>query len=361
MSDGHFIISNPVHSPSTSASSLALTSGAVLSKPEIAEAKATLDMLSPRDGQILTQYGFMAKLERLGRQELQERLNPSAPGSQKTITDPSKIPSCLYNIPQADLAGSVLSFESSWGAGLSIGYNSTTTMSTPAAGKIDFSQSRLELGLSTLDPLKGTALVIADGVSYQSNTKVSVDLVPGIPVGISFFLNTSMSSVIRSALDKALAAIVTQYKTSKSTNNNWNDVWESRVIYDTDIADNDVLVGFRGGEYAGIKQGDTFTVTNYKYEFKGAECYTELNYKVPLTATPIAILEAVQVGDYVTVAKVKQYLIDQRIMPGAIVKIQDLVKVTASSTGSSSSSLPTSTAAISDSTSVSEPVWTNNN
>lgn len=97
------------------------------------------------------------------------------------------------------------------------------------------------------------------------------------------------------------------------------------MIYDPEIVNNDTHIAFRGGYRAGVKIGDTFQVTNLHYAWEGAACYTRLKYKIPLTVSPIAEATVVSVGDNVSVAIVK-YLMEQKIQPGAQIKVLKLVE-----------------------------------
>jgi hypothetical protein len=317
MNNDHFVISNAVPSPQSTVTTMVLKAGSVYNKAEAAQAKAYLDTISVKDTRTLAAYGFMEGLQRQAAAILQ----PQGGASQKAADSAATLPACLYDLPQARMGGSVISFELQGGGGISIGYNTGGSIISSVGGSVDFTTSKLELGLKTDDPLTANTIVIADGVSNQSSVKFGVNFGAAAPFGINFFMTTPLADVIRAAMDKGLVAIVDQYKTMLSPKKIWDEVWESRVLYDPVISDNDTHIAFRGGYRAGVQVGDTFTVTNLHYMWQSAPCTSQLKYKVPLTGTPIAEIEVVSVGDNVSVAVVKKYLIEQKIIPGAMVKI----------------------------------------
>jgi hypothetical protein len=203
---------------------------------------------------------------------------------------------------------------------------------------VNFEQSKLELGLRTDDPLTQQPIAIGDGVANQSRTAFGIDFVPGVPVGLNFFFNTPISDVIRTAMTRGLDQMVDRYKTLLSVNRDWNEVWESRVLYDPELVNGDTHIAFRGGYRHGVMIGDTFTATNMAYRWEGAPCYTRLKYKIPSTTTPVAELEVVSVGDNVSVAIVKRYLIEQTLQPGAQIRVMALKKPVAAKSAATSKS-----------------------
>lgn len=316
----HFVIGNPVPS------SLGLLSSGGSFKTMNAEdassgEAAPSGLVSGKDVSVLDQYGLLKSTRIEGASllsgEMKER---DVVEGKSTASAVIKLPACLHDLPQALLGGEVISFETTDGGGIGIGYNSGGDVAGGIGGRIDFEQSRLEIGLRTDDPLSQQAIAIGDGVGHQSRVAFGIEFFPGVPVGLNFFFNTTLTDVIREAMDLGLDEIVDRYKVMLSVNRDWNEVWESRVIYDPEIANNDTHIAFRGGYRAGIQVGDTFNVTNLHYAWEGAACYTRLKYKIPLTTTPVAEATVVSVGDNVSVAVVK-YLIEQKIQPGAQIKV----------------------------------------
>ena len=332
----HFVIGNPVPTSLMLASQGGQFKAQGVTDASSAEA-APSGLVSGRDVAVLENYGLLRQTRLEGQSLMQGRTSEREVVEGKaSASQVSKLPACLYDLPQSLLGGEVISFQMTGGGGIGIGYGPGGDLPGSAAGRINFQSSKLELGLRTDDPLTQQAIAIGDGVARQSQVQFGLDFVPGVPVGISFFYNTPITDVIRNAMDDGLNQIVDRYKNLLSTNKDWNEVWESRVIYDPEIVNNDTHIAFRGGYRAGVKIGDTFQVTNLHYAWEGAACYTRLKYKIPLTVTPIAEATVVSVGDNVSVAVVK-YLTEQKIQPGAQVKVLKLVEPVKKASSSSSS------------------------
>lgn len=321
----HFVIGNPVPTSLMLASQGGQFKTQRITDASSAEA-APSGLVSGRDVAVLEKYGLLRQTRLEGQSLIQGRVSQKdVVEGKSSATEVTKLPACLYDLPQAQLGGEVISFQMTGGGGIGIGYSPGGDLPGTAAGRIDFQSSKLELGLRTDDPLTQQAIAIGDGIARQTQVQFGLDFVPGVPIGVSFFYNTPITDVIRNAMDDGLNQIVDRYKNILSTDKDWNQVWESRVIYDPEIVNNDTHIAFRGGYRAGIKIGDTFQVTNLHYRWEGAACYTRLKYKIPLTVTPIAEATVVSVGDNVSVAVVK-YLIDQSIQPGAQIKVLKLVE-----------------------------------
>lgn len=332
----HFVIGNPVPTSLMLASQGGQFKAQGVTDASSAEA-APSGLVSGRDVAVLENYGLLRQTRLEGQSLMQGRTSEREVVEGKaSASQVSKLPACLYDLPQSLLGGEVISFQMTGGGGIGIGYGPGGDLPGSAAGRINFQSSKLELGLRTDDPLTQQAIAIGDGIARQSQVQFGLDFVPGVPVGISFFYNTPITDVIRNAMDDGLNQIVDRYKNLLSTNKDWNEVWESRVIYDPEIVNNDTHIAFRGGYRAGVKIGDTFQVTNLHYAWEGAACYTRLKYKIPLTVTPIAEATVVSVGDNVSVAVVK-YLTEQKIQPGAQVKVLKLVEPVKKASSSSSS------------------------
>ncbi|CAN5436521.1 hypothetical protein BH10BDE1_BH10BDE1_05600 [soil metagenome] len=344
----HFVIAN---APPTSLA-LAASKGSFktqMSKDSSSSDVAPDGMVSAKDVSVLDAYGLLKNTRNEGAELMAgTKTEKEVVQGKASETAVSALPACLYEMPQATLGGEVISFEATWGAGLGVGYNTGGDLSGGLGAKVNFSSSKLELGLRTDDPLTQQVVAIGDGVSTQSKVNFGVDFSAGLPIGLDFFYNTPITDVIRTGMTDGLDQIVKKYKTMLTTTNDWNDVWETRVIYDPEIVNGDTHVAIGAGYRAGVQVGDTFNLSNLHYAWEGAACYTRLKYKIPLTTTPIATGEVVSVGDNVAVLKIT-YLIEQRIQPGAQVKVLKLKaapKAAAPSTSKQASSNPVSTKSL---------------
>ena len=276
-----------------------------------------------RDLEMLADFGFLkAPAASSGAESFSVAGKADSTGMP---TDDSKIPACLYSVPLAKLGGSVISFAAEFGVGLAVGYQANgTALPGGVGGSVEFSASKLEMGLRWDNTLRRQPVAIADGIAHQANIKFAIGFNPGVPIGLSFFYNTPIQDAIRAAMDRGLASIVAAYvQKTAGTGKTWKDAWEGRVAFDSVISNNDTHIAFRGGGYSNVEVGDTFTVANMRYKWKGAECASELDYSIPLT-DPIAEVTVERVGDAIAVAKVTKYRIEQRIRPGAQMKIMAL-------------------------------------
>ncbi len=332
----HFVIANEVPTSLTLASANGVFKTQKATDASSSEAAPT-GMVSAKDIQVLEGYGLLKRTRSEGSALLSGTMSAKEVIEGKaTTTAVTALPACLYETPQAILGGEVISFEATWGVGLGVGYNNTGDLKSSVGGSVDFSQSKLELGLRTDDPLTRQVVAIGDGVSRQSKVSFAIDFLTSL-IGVDFFYNTPITDVIRNGMDDGLNQIVEKYKSMLSVNKDWNEVWESRVIYDPEIVNGDTHVAIASGYRAGVQVGDTFNFSNLHYAWEGAACYTRLKYKIPLTTAPIATGEIVSVGDNVAVAKIT-YLQEQRIQPGAQVKILALKQPTTAKTASTSGS-----------------------
>jgi hypothetical protein len=340
----HFVIMNPVPSAmSLAEAGQQMKAGAAVAdvqSPSTSDASAEAQSeLSGKDLNLLNRFGFLKQARQDAAAIMSGELSSeNAVMGKSTVQNKQPLPACLYEMPQAFMGGEVISFEATWGVGVGIGYSPGGDLAGGVGGRVNFEQSKLELGLRTDDPLTQQPIAIGDGVANQSRTAFGIDFVPGVPVGLNFFFNTPISDVIRTAMTRGLDQMVDRYKTLLSVNRDWNEVWESRVLYDPELVNGDTHIAFRGGYRHGVMIGDTFTATNMAYRWEGAPCYTRLKYKIPSTTTPVAELEVVSVGDNVSVAIVKRYLIEQTLQPGAQIRVMALKKPVAAKSAATSKS-----------------------
>lgn len=286
-------------------------------------AKLSVDQSEDSNLQLLRKYGFIGDTDGSGK-----TFNKLQLAAQDTPAPVDPL-ACVYNNPQTVLGGSLISFEMTDGFGVRIGYDSTG-LSTPTGGvgaHINFTQSKLDLALRMDDLLTQEPQFSTEGKSYQNGVNVGLDI-GVLPIGFDFFFKTAISDVIKSSMAKALSGIVTDLIAAKSTTGNWQDVWESRVILDKDLANNDTHIVMRGGSRYNTKVGDRFYVQNMDYKWEGDPCNSRLRYKMAIGLTPIAIAEIVAQDNDVAVAEVKQYLTEDRIQAGAKVTIQSLLAPT---------------------------------
>lgn len=318
MANDHFVISNPIPTPTTSLGSVPGSRKTLAQK--ITSGLSSMGLMTgsqSADEKLIQDFGFADQLQRKA-QAMKE------PGQSKLSIEAvaGEMPACLYNLPQAKLGGEVVSFDTNFGAGLSIGYgaNGSVTSSVGLGGSAQFTSTRLQMGLRAVDPLNDLIMAAAKGISNQSDVKFKVNILSAL-LGLDFFFKTPIASVVSGAIDKSLAAVVTDLTNQRSTTGSWGDAWESRVVYDPEVVSGDTRILIRGGTRYGMVVGDKFSVTNMRYKWVGEACTSALQYKVPITPTPVANVEIIAVGDNVAVATVTSHLTEDHIMPGAQVKL----------------------------------------
>lgn len=323
MNSDHFVMMNPVPGPASFTTASQKTLQAKVMTGTAAKGDG---LISGHDEAILSRYDFLSNHGSTSSEQLGPEQKGLSAKSASAPVPPASLPVCLYDLPQAQLRGEVVSFEATWGIGVGIGYgsNGSPIDTGGVAGSVKFNQSRLDVGLRAEDPLNRLLLAQAGGVSHQSTIDLGIDFSSGLPIGLDLFFKTPLSKVVMSAFDKALGQMIGDFKEERSDRGSWDDVWESRVMYEPDIVDNDTYVAFRGGYRYAMKKGDTFTITNMYYKWEKDPCTSALKFKIPRSPTPVAEVEVVDVGDNVAVAKVTKYLIEQRIEPGAQVKVLQL-------------------------------------
>ncbi len=311
MANDHFVIMNEIPTATSMTQSSLAANKATLAQKVLSSIWGSS---MSENQQLMEQYGFGA--------QIRSKASLAATNStiQKADDSAADIPECLYNMPQAKLAGEIVSFETNFGAGLSIGYGTNGAFqNSPVGGSVNFTSTRLQMGLRAVDPLNGEITAAAQGISSQSDVKFGVNLA-SVLLGLDFFYKTPIASVVTNAMGSSLSSIITSI-TKTSQTNSWGDAWESRVMYDPVVANGDTQIMLRGGSRYGMLVGDQFTVTNMRYKWAGDPCTSKLSYRVPTTATPVANVTVIAVGPDVAVAKVDQYLIEDRVMPGAQVKL----------------------------------------
>lgn len=327
MNNDHFVIANPIPNPNSDFSNLNGPDETISSLSTFVHESSLQNGIeySFQDIRVLKEYGFLDQL--LVNKDLEKAQDSQSLSVQNFSLEESQeaLPECLYNSPQSILDGEVISFEVTWDIGVGVGYGQDgNALPGNANGKVNFNDSRLDLGVRSDDPLTKNTMAATNGLAHQQKIKFGVNFSAGLPIGLDFFYNTPVADVIRKALDRGLDMVVYKYESMMNQGSGWNDVWESRVIFDPELVDNQTHIVFRSGYRANIKIGDTFTVTNLHYVWENQPCTSRLKYKVPATTTPIAEAEVISVGDNVSVAVVKNVLREEAIEPGALIKISKL-------------------------------------
>lgn len=310
-SDGHFVMMGAVPTVTSTVASL--------KAPKSLLKSSKVKALS-KDETVLQKFGFMDQLKEKATAQLTS--SSLAPTAVQAAAAASEVPLCVYDLPHAKLSGEVVTFEANWGVGIGVGYGSdgVAIPTGGVAGSVKVNSAKLQVGVRTTHNLTGEILGAAPGKASQTAVNFGLDLASAL-LGLDFFYKTPLAGVVTSALNKGLDGVVADMITQKSQIGKWDDVWESRVIYDPEIADNDTHVAIRGGYRYNMRVGDTFTVQNmhYKWADDSKPCESALKYEIG--GVKLAELEVIEIGDNVAVAKVTKWLVEENIRAGAKIKL----------------------------------------
>jgi hypothetical protein len=349
MNDDHFVIIGalPVVPPMSSAVSPAPASVSMSAKSVKASSPGSL---SDKDTQLLIKYAApdSGSSSSATGNMLSEKLSAQDAASSSGSMDPV-MPACLYTKPQVHLDGNVFNFQLTYGGGLSIGFTNSGGQLAQTGGalggigvSVAFTNMSLDMGFNAKNPLRVDAapMFISDPVGSSISIKAGLDIpVYGVPVGLDFMYQSDIVDVIRSTMDDGLSSIVNNWKMQPSYAGQWNNLWESRVLYQPKLVDNDTTVIIRGGGESLMMVGDSFNIYNMDYLWQGEPCATDLVASIPQTALtdPFATATVLVVGDNISVLKLTP-LKDGAVQPGALVKISKLMPLATTKTSSSSSS-----------------------
>ena len=290
MRDPHFIIDRPIH----------------IGYPVVG-AKQKASSLVEADDELLARYGF------LKTNKLNQRLN---------FSKAKEVPVCIDQSPEIRLSGNVIAFELIAGGGVHAGYPGGGSP-LPIGGSLNLDNTRLSVTLQSEDPLTQKPMAIDEGHASEVKLDFSFDYM-GF-VGLDFFFKTPLFSVVTNAFQESIDNLVTTHMARMNVQK-WTEVWQSKVIFDSVIADGDTHIALRGGWRANIRKGDQFNVYNMHYKWVGKECESPLDYSIASPFESIAEVVVVEAGQDVAVARVIKASQDYQVSPGAIVKIKTLAE-----------------------------------
>lgn len=296
----HMTVAAPlpvIASPGQSAPRVAIT----------ASAQKQIDVLQSY-GLVSAEYVSEVPMKNYRGVHMLDAASPASPGSIN----------CTYSTPEFSIGGDVLDFTASAGGGLDIGFGKTP--GNQGSIGINYSQTTLSLRLRLDRPLTQLPLPIGDATSYQKS--ISASLGYG-QLGLNFFFKSAISDAIRSAMDSAISSIVTKYTNAR--NPDWNQDWESRVVY-CQNCDNDTHIAIRGGAQNGVKLGDTFSISNLNYQWIGSPCSSRLVSSIPDNPSiPTAMGVVEYVDDNFSVLGGMKYSGNSKIRVGARVSLMSFV------------------------------------
>jgi hypothetical protein len=239
----------------------------------------------------------------------------------KIAADPIKSDeiSCLANLPQYQLWGTVNSFELMSKIGLGIGFTRTGSLPVTGIPSLNFGVEtyQLDMNMVATHPLTMTQYAGTNVTAKQTRTQVDFSLpLSNLLLDPSFYFQTPLARVSYNALEKAVKDIQEQLDSKE---------WYTRVL----MADEHVATILAGSNH-NVQKGDIFDIYNEKTIW-GSD-----NGEIPVpceskylgsieSEQPIATVEIVSVSDDISNGKV----VFESGMPmrmGAKVKIRKLLE-----------------------------------
>ncbi len=202
----------------------------------------------------------------------------------------TKTNSCVINLPQALVNGSINDFTLVGGGGLSL---SLAGISVLPSLSFSFQYYRLQSEMTAVKPLdQGSNTFVstinnANGYSGSLSATLSFD---GLTLGPSGYFNTPLSTVVQNGLTSAVTDLANAWSAQ--------DPW-----YTTVLKACGTYIYVNGSSDLGLKVGDVLAVKNVTYIWSGAVCDSASLGDVP-DVTPVAYAQIVSLGDNIAVAQV---------------------------------------------------------
>jgi len=237
-------------------------------------------------------------------------------GAQKLTAKPgqvSTVASCMINMPQAVIEGSILNFEVTQKVGGSI------DLLNPSASiglSVDVTKAVLKMAFQADDPLiPGQVLAATTSQANRHETAMSAKINFGMfSIGPSAYFKSELSGVVNQAMQSGIKDLKAQM--------DLNSPWYGMVLKNCDKA---VLINAGGASDAGLKKGDVLEIYNVRYRWAGEVCNSALQGSIDSTSEPIAVAEVEIVGDTLSQAKIIMQT-EAKIQPGSRVYVRKLIQ-----------------------------------
>ncbi|MGZ5278693.1 MAG: hypothetical protein ACXWC9_02050 [Pseudobdellovibrionaceae bacterium] len=236
-------------------------------------------------------------------------------GNQKMAAKPgqvSTVATCMINMPQAVIEGSILNFEVTNKTGVSI----DLLKPVDVGFSIDVTKAVLAMSFQADDPLiPGKVLAATTSKANRFETKMSANINFGMfSVGPSAYFKSELSGVVSQAMQSGISDLKAQMDEATP--------WYAMVIKNCDKA---ILINAGGLSDAGLKKGDVLEVYNVRYRWTGDVCNSALQGAIDETPQPIAVAEVEIVGDTLSQAKIVMQT-EIKIQPGSRVYVRKLIQ-----------------------------------
>jgi hypothetical protein len=239
-------------------------------------------------------------------------LNGNSKLQSKTQEQISTVATCMINMPQAVVEGSILNFEITNKAGISLDLLKPIDLGL----SVDIAKAVLTMSFNAEDPLiPGQVLAATTSKANRFETSVGANINFGLfSVGPKAYFKSELSGVVSKAMQAGVADLKSQM--------DLNSPWYGMVLKNCDKA---VLINAGGASDAGLQKGDVLAIYNVRYRWSGEVCNSTLEGSIPETADPIAVAEVEIVGDTMSQAKIIQQTAT-KIQPGSRVYVRKLIQ-----------------------------------
>jgi hypothetical protein len=235
--------------------------------------------------------------------------------------------SCMINIPQVRIGGTIRSFEAVGGGGVSIGFNPAGSfdVSMIPSASVMIEKAQLDLGLVAYSPLTKGLFSSIDVTSKQTKVDLNLSINFGnFSLGPKFYFQSPLSKVTKSGLEKAVKVIADDLQQVP---------WNTRVL-----ADHDTHIAIMGGSNVGLREGDQLAIYNETHYWEGEPCKSKYLGGASNSKEPVAIIEVTELGEDIAQTRVLMQT-DRNPKEGAKVVVHKLVEDPADSASKEASAI----------------------
>lgn len=269
-----------------------------------------------------------------------DNIENSSKGMMAQKISYSQNASCLIEMPQAVITGSILDFQLTNGAGVSLSFANLLNSMFGLGAEFNYKRYTLSMTMKAADPLalgnvevapgKYRALLAAtsqDSYSKEMSGKINLGF-NGFGLGASAYYASPLSGVVKDGLTQAAKNLRTSWDNAEKQNpNDANNPWYAMVIRN---CDNFIYINAGNGTDAGLVAGDIVRIQNMSYGWDGDFCGSNLVSVQAAQGGPVAYARIVTVGSTVSTAEVLKgnpqypYSTSQIIHPGARVYMEKM-------------------------------------
>lgn len=201
----------------------------------------------------------------------------------------TKSNSCVINLPQAVISGSINDFSLVGGGGINL---SLTSGILPALS-FNMQAYNMQIEMNAIYPLdqgkNNFVSVIQNQGGYGGSLSATIDF-GALAVGPSGYYNTPLSTISLNGLTAATTDLATAWSAQ--------DPWYTNVLKACGT-----YIYINGSTDLGLEVGDILAVTNVTYEWNGTPCESTSMGNVP-DVTPVSYVQIVSTGTDIATAQI---------------------------------------------------------